>query len=409
MLAKIRFRVVHSSGRSRSAADSRRNFRLAQQVRVHAHPTHLPDAEPAVRSCSFVLFALLMPSCDTARPGASAQSTKPDLESFAATLDSLRLAAQIPGLSAVVVQDGTVIFARGFGYANLERRIPATPETPFNIASVTKPISAVVALRLVEQGMLDLDRPMAQYSEWADFCRDFSEQPSMFAHGLRCDPPGHTLRHLLTHTAIGTPGAHFSYNPVLYSWASRPMRDAAGTPFSQLTEQHVFRPAGMQQSARQHRELPLRSDLAEALAVPYRIDSTGQVVRAEPPSPQGDGAAGGVIATAMDLAKFDIALEGGQLLSAASYTQLMQPTRAVNGDTLPYSLGWFSQTYDGHELRWHSGWWEDAYSALYLKVLDQELTLILLANSEGLWWDNPLDSAQVELSVFADAFFHAFR
>ncbi len=369
---------------------------------------HLPDAGLAVRSCSFVLFALLMTSCETARHGASAQSTEPDLESFAATLDSLRLAAQIPGLSAVVVQDGAVIFAHGFGYANLERRIPATPETPFNIASVTKPISAVIALRLVEQGVLDLDRPMAQYSEWADFCRDFSEQPSIFARGLRCDPAPHTLRHLLTHTAIGTPGEHFSYNPILYSWASRPMQDSGDTPFSQLVAELVLQPADMTRSARQHRDLDLPDDLAEALAVPYRIDSTSRVVRADPPSPQGDGAAGGVIATAMDLAKFDIALEGRQLISAASYTQLMQPTRSVNGATLPYSIGWFSQTYDGHELRWHSGWWEDAYSALYLKVLDQDLTLILLANSEGLWWDNPLDSARVQRSVFAQAFFAEF-
>lgn len=67
-----------------------------------------------------------------------------------------------------------------------------------------------MALSLVEEGLLDLDRPMAQYSEWADFCNDFSEQPSIFARGLRCDPPQHSLRHLLTHTAIGQPGGQFS-------------------------------------------------------------------------------------------------------------------------------------------------------------------------------------------------------
>ena len=53
---------------------------------------------------------------------------------------------------------------------------------------------------------------------------------------------------------------------------------------------------------------------------------------------------------------------------------------------------------------WHSGWWEHAYSALYLKVPDSSMTLILLANSEGVWWDNPLDSAHVERSPFAVAF-----
>ena len=58
----------------------------------------------------------------------------------------------------------------------------------------------------------------------------------------------------------------------------------------------------------------------------------------------------------------------------------------------------------GARLVWHSGWWEDAYSALYLKVPDRDATIILLANSEGLWWDNPLDEARVEESAFAQAF-----
>lgn len=350
---------------------------------------------------------LLVISCVPAR---HSRSSKPayDLPGFARALDSLRTAARIPGLSAAVVKDGEVIFARGFGYADLERQIPATPETPYNIASVTKPISAVVALRLVEEGLLDLDRPMAQYSEWADFCRDFSEQPSILARGLQCESPQHSLRHLLTHTAIGRAGAQFSYNPVLYSWASRPMMDVAGTSFSHLVNQYVLQPARMTRSARSYRDLPLRQDLAAAIAIPYHVDSTGAVVRSPEMGPQGDGAAGGVVSTVLDLARFDMALERGDLISPASYAAMMKPMRSNTGEALPYSLGWFAQQYAGHELRWHSGWWDDAYSALYLKVAGENLTLILLANSEGIWWDNPPDAAEVQKSAFAQAFFRAF-
>ena len=57
---------------------------------------------------------------------------------------------------------------------------------------------------------------------------------------------------------------------------------------------------------------------------------------------------------------------------------------------------------------WHSGWWEKAYSALYLKVPERNVTMILLANSEGLWWDNPLDKAEVEKSLFAQLFLRTF-
>ena len=367
--------------------------------------------EIALRLPALMLLILPMASCAPARHSPSVTESAYDLPAFERELDSLRAAARIPGLSAAVVKDGEVIFARGFGYADLERQIPATPDTPYDIASVTKPISAVVALRLVEEGLLDLDRPMAQYSEWAGFCKDFSEQPSIFAQGLRCESPQHSLRHLLTHTAIGDPGTQFSYNPILYSWASRPMMEAAGRPFSRLVEQYVFQPAGMVRSARVNRDLPLREDLAAAIALPYHVDGTGtmgKIVRSPAREAQGDGAAGGVISTVLDLARFDAALERGKLISPASYKEMMKPMPSRTGESLPYSLGWFAQRHAGHELRWHSGWWDDAYSALYLKVPDEKLTLILLANSEGVWWDNPLGSAQVQQSSFAQAFFRAF-
>lgn len=353
-----------------------------------------------------LVLPLALASC-MPTPCCPAPAEEPDLAGFARELDSLRIAARIPGLSAAVVRDGEVVFARGFGFADVERRIAATPETVYDVASVTKPIAAAVALRLAEQGVLDLDRPMAEYSEWADFCRDFSEQPSIFARDLRCESP-HSLRHLLTHTALGRPGTAFSYNPVLYSWASRPIQDAAAAPFSALVEEHVFRPAGMTRSARKHRDLPLRADLAAEIAVPYHVDSMGALVRSPPGSPQGDGAAGGVVSTVLDLARFDVALDRGRLITPASYAAMMDPVRSAAGERLPYALGWFAQSYAGEELRWHSGWWDDAYSALYLKVPQRNLTLILLANGEGIWWDNPRETAEVENSAFARAFVRAF-
>jgi CubicO group peptidase (beta-lactamase class C family) len=164
----------------------------------------------------------------------------------------------------------------------------------------------------------------------------------------------------------------------------------------------------MKRSARIHRDLPLRPDLAGALAPPYHVDERGNLVPSPPLQPQGDGAAGGVISTVIDLAKFDLALDAGKLVSARSRELMMTPARSTSGAALPYGLGWFVEVYRGRKLVWHSGWWEKAYSALYLKVPEEKLTLILLANSEGLWWDNPLDSAQVEKSPFAAAFLERF-
>ncbi len=358
----------------------------------------------------FILQLLLAAhsSLSAAQDEAPTSAESYDVAAFVQRLDSLRKAASIPGLSVAVLKDHAIVLAAGLGYADVDNGISATAETAYDVASVAKPLSAVVALRLVEAGVLDLDRPLADYSEWAAFCTEFSQQPSIFARELRCQPPGHTLRHLLSHTATGTPGTRFSYNPILYSWASRPIMAAANTPFSTLVERYVFIPAGMKKSARRHRDLPLREDLTRRLALPYRVDSSGAILRAPAPSPQGDGAAGGVVTTVLDLARFDVALDQGVLISPDSRANMMTPTRSINGEALPYGLGWYVQEYESHTLVWHSGWWEEAYSALYLKIPALNLSFILLANSDGIWWDNPLERAAVERSQFAQAFLSAF-
>jgi CubicO group peptidase (beta-lactamase class C family) len=188
------------------------------------------------------------------------------------------------------------------------------------------------------------------------------------------------------------------------------MAEVAGEPFSSLVEQLVFRPAGMGRSARIHRRLPLRAELAEVLAVPYHWDSAGatpRLVRSTPPPPQGDGAAGGVVSTVTDLARFDLALDAGRLLGDSLRRLLWEPTRNAAGATLPYGLGWFVQEVGGRRVVWHTGLWEGRYSALYLKIPEERLTLILLANGSGLQWPTPLDGADIRGSAFARAFFAA--
>ncbi len=330
------------------------------------------------------------------------------LGEFISRLDELREDKQIPGLAFAIVKDGQILTTGGLGYAEREGGRLATADPPVNIASVTNPLSAVVAMRLVEAGQLDLDRPMAEYSQWQDFCKRFSKVPSIFARNLNCSYENHTLRHLLSHSGEGKPGQTFSYNPVAYSWGSRPMMAVTGQSFSMLMNQYVLQPAGMTQSARMYRDLPLSEAVANRFAVPYRLDEAGQVIRAPRPPAQGDGAGGGVVATVLDLAKFDIAYDAGNLVSAESRQQMMAPTRLSNGEPSPYGLGWFVQNYQGEKLVWHSGWWDHAWSALYLKVPEHNISFIALANSEGIWWHNSLTGAEVDKSEFARAFLHTF-
>ena len=327
---------------------------------------------------------------------------------LALRVDSFRTAAHIPGLAMAVLRDTTVLLAQGFGFADLEQQRAVTPDTPFDIASVSKPVSAVVALQLVEAGLLDLDRPMQRYRDFPEFCTGARSGGGIFFTDFDCIGDRLTMRHVLAMQANGTAGSRFLYNPPSFSWASRPMAQVAGVTFSDLVDSLVFRRAGMRGAARINRNRPLLPSIAAVLARPYTIDSAGRAVAASPPPPQGDGAAGGVIASVADLIRFDIALMSGRLISERSRAMMWTPGRSREGALLPYGLGWFTGEAGGTRVVWHTGLWDGRYSALYVKVPERRLTMLLLANSEGLQWPARLNEAAIERSPYARAFFAAF-
>lgn len=86
----------------------------------------------------------------------------------------------------------------------------------------------------------------------------------------------------------------------------------------------------------------------------------------------------------------------------------MAPGRSPAGAVLPYGVGWFVKELNGERVVWHTGLWEGKYSALYLKAPARKLTVILLANSDGLNWEARLDEAAVERCPFAAAVLAAY-
>jgi CubicO group peptidase (beta-lactamase class C family) len=338
---------------------------------------------------SATVLALGLAACPPTPPG----SVSPVPPEFAATLDSLRQAARIPGLAVVLIRDSSIVLARGFGFADVERGTPVTPETPFNIASVAKPIGAVVALRLVEQGRLDLDRPMPSYAGFAEFCAAAREGGGIFFGDYPCDA-SLTLRHVLSMTANGVPGTRFFYNPPSFSWGSRPMAEVAGKSFSELTAELVFGPTGMTRSARIHRRLPLIPALAAELATSSARFS--RPLGASTPAASQATGSGGEGSDRHGPWSFR---PGARLRRADAHPRRWMWTsgRAPNG-AVPRMDPLVRQGVSGRDPDPHTGLWEKAYSTLYLNVPGRRLTMILLANSDGLQWPTRLDEAAAERS-----------
>jgi CubicO group peptidase (beta-lactamase class C family) len=134
------------------------------------------------------------------------------------------------------------------------------------------------------------------------------------------------------------------------------------------------------------------------LAIPYRVDASGRATRS-------DGTVGaatmatGVISSAVDLATFDIVLSQGAVLSPGA---LSAAQNAVAG--MPTGLGWFVQNYNGERVVWQFGLVKDAWSSLILKLPNRNITLVMLANSDGLSAPFSLDQGDVTRSLFAKLF-----
>ena len=324
-------------------------------------------------------------------------------EAFGKQLDTFRSELAIPALSAAVVQDGRVVWAGAFGYADVEHRVPATPDTPYEIASVSKPIGATLLMQLVEQGRLKLDDPMSKYSE--DIKRDAIK-----------------VRHVLTHIAEGTPGEKYEYNGNVFDMLTDVVIAASGKRYRVLLADNIIDPLGMTNTSPGNDiadGLPKMeqilgtararhyADVLTRLAKPYRTDTDGKLVQSEEPN-RGIGTANGVVTTVLDLAKFDAAVDEHKLVSAATQEQMWTNARTNDGRPIPYGLGWFVQNIGGTRVIWHNGYLPDRYSALYLKVPEKRLTLIVLANSDALSARFQLAKGDVTRSPIACAFLSDF-
>lgn len=315
----------------------------------------------------------------------------PNLEVY---LEALRVQAGIPGMSAAVVQDGEVVWERGFGFQNVTARIRATPDTPYMVGDVSSTLAAVLLLQCVEQRRLSLDAPVRTYGIDAD--------------------PGVTLRKLLSHTSTDT----FLYSPERYAQLSAVMEWCAPQPYAKSVAHRLLDRLAMRDSipgtsliapdAELPEDLFEPDDLeryraiAARMAVPYKVEGR-RLERTELP-PIAMTASDGLVTTVRDLARFESAVESPLLLREETLGVAWNPAATREGGSTPTGLGWFVQSHRAGRVVWQFGVVPNAYSSLVLKLPDRRLTFILLANSDGLSAPFQLGAGDVTRSIFATLF-----
>ena len=136
-------------------------------------------------------------------------------------------------MAVAIVKDQKLLWTKGFGYADVENKVPATPDTLFHLASVTKTFASMLIMQLVEQGKLDLGEPISHYS--TDFKDDSVK-----------------IKHLMTHTSSGTPGDRFEYDGNRYDYLTAVIEKKTGKRFGELVVEKFFGPLGMSSSVPYH-------------------------------------------------------------------------------------------------------------------------------------------------------------
>jgi len=323
-------------------------------------------------------------------------SRKDSIEQFEILLDSLRINLKIPAISAAVIKDHEIIWAKGFGYADLEKDIKATDSTAYRVASITKTYASTIIMQLVNEGKIDLEAPVSDY-------------------GIDLKSTG-TIRvkHLLSHTSQYQPGKIFRYSGARFGYLEEVIKNATGKSFGELFIERIIIPLDLKNTAPSvwtdstfYPEITNKFTYAyQKLAKPYRLKEDYSIGKST--YIMGFMVAGGLVTTVHDMAIYNIALDTNFFFDELTTNKIYSPTISTDGKLLPYGLGWFVQDISNLRLLWHYGWHPDAASSLILKVPEKNMSFMIFANSDMLSKPFSLHNGNVFNSPAALIFLKSF-
>lgn len=328
-----------------------------------------------------ILLLILFVLC--AAPGFAQDATAAKVDEF---IRAEMQKQKIPGVSLAVVKDGQIVYAKGYGFANVEHQVPVKPETVFQSGSVGKQFTAAAVMLLVEEGKINLEDKISKY---------FADTPETWKDI--------TIRHLLTHTSgMGDyprdfdlradytedelykkiklapltfqPGEKWAYSNLGFVTLGILINKVSGKFYGDFLQERVFKPLGMT-TARVINE----ADIIPNRASGYRLVK-GEIKNQDWVSPSVNTTADGALyLTVYDMVKWDAALGGDKLLKKASLEQSWTPVKLNDGKTHPYGFGWMFGEVNGKRIIEHGGAWQ-GFKAMISRYPDDKLSVIVFAN-----------------------------
>lgn len=340
-----------------------------------------------------------VPQTAPSAPQGQHELTPADLDAFFDGLIPLQMQRDdIAGAVVIVVKDGNVLFARGYGYADADRKKPVSvDDTLFRPGSVSKLFTWTAVMQLVEQGKLDLDRDVNNYLDFKIpptfstpiTLRNLMTHTPGFEEALKdliSDDPGHLMplqTYLSTHmpARIFPPGSVPAYSNYGAGLAGYIVQRVSGKPFEEYVQENIFTPLRMTHSTFVQ---PLPESLKPLMSAGFKLESEG----AKPFEFVQPAPAGALSAPAGDIARFMIAhlqdgrFEDKQILKPET-AQLMHSRQfGLDPQMNGMALGFYEESQNGHRIIGHGGDTVYFHSDLHL-ILDANVGFFVSYNSEG--------------------------
>ena len=309
------------------------------------------------------------------------------LDSVAHYVEAEMQRLHIPGMSIAILRGDSIVMARGFGYANVELRVPASDSTIYQSGSVGKQFTSAAIMLLAERGKLSLDDPIIRWlpegkTAWKGITiRHLLSHTSGIANytdgavDLHRDYSENDLVRLALKSPLDfQPGTHWNYSNTGFVLLGAIVRRVTGQFYGDFLRDNVFQPLGMR-TARVISE----SDIVPNRASGYEL--AGDTLRNQGwVSPSLNTTADGALyLTVRDLAAWAVGLNHGRVPSAASLATSWTPNPLSTGGTYPYGFGWGLSPQRGVKKIAHTGSWQGFKTAI-ARYPTLDLTVIAMAN-----------------------------
>jgi CubicO group peptidase (beta-lactamase class C family) len=343
----------------------------------------------------FKPFALAVAAAAVFATGAVAETPAADAHRFdqmRKAVDFARMRAGVSGVSVAIAQNGKIVWEEGFGYADREKKVPADRDTLYSLASITKPITATALMTLVQQGKVDLDKPVNDYLGAAKLTAEVGDVNQATVRRVANHTSGLPMHYQFFYDGDGAtlppmdesirryghltapPGERFEYSNFGFGVLDYVIERQSGQSYPDYVRDHVFLPLGMTRSV-----IGRPTGFGDNVATRYM--PTGGVIPFYGFDHPGASAA---YTSAHDLVRFGMFFLGDKLpeqkaiLTPASIKEMIRPTSRAS-EKSQFGVAWVSEDMGGIQVVSHTGGMGGVSTGLYL-IPDKDIVVVMLSN-----------------------------